>query len=74
MISMIIIDGVLIFGSRLTWQCCSAHAHGDAALLSSPCFLTSPYMERARDHVTAARPRDLSSPIYGHVEALTWYS
>ena len=48
--------------------------YGDAALLSSPCFLTSPYMERARDHVTAAQPRDLASPIYGHVGALTGYT
>ena len=61
---------VLILGSRLT----RPFQHGDAALLSSPCFLTSPYMERARDHVTAAQPRDLASPIYGHVGALTGYT
>ena len=66
---------VLIFGSRLTWQCCLLMPiYGDAALLSLPCFLTSPYMDRARDHVTAARSRDLSSPIYRHVEALTGYT
>ena len=48
--------------------------YGDAALLSSPCFLTSPYMERAQDQVTAGQPRDLASPIYGHVGALTGYT
>ena len=39
--------------------------YGSAALL-----ILSPYMERARGHVTAARSRDLASPIYGHVGAL----
>ena len=54
-------------------------AHGNAALLiyddavqlSSPCFSTSPYLERAWCHVIAAQSRDLASPIYGYVEALT---
>ena len=50
MISMIIIDGVLIFGSRLTWQCCSAHAHGDAALLSSHCKSIYGACSGSRDH------------------------
>ena len=31
-------------------------------------------MECARGHVTAAQSRDLTSPIYGHVEALTGYT
>ena len=38
---------------------------GSAALL-----IKSPYMERAQGHVTAARSRDLASPIFGHAEAL----
>ena len=42
------IGRILILGSRLTWQSCSAHAHvWRCCLLSSPCFLTSPYIERA---------------------------
>ena len=45
--------------------------YGDVALLSSSCLLTSPYMERAPGHVTATLSRDLASPIYGHVRALT---
>ena len=70
-----IIGGVLILGSRLRWQAALLMPiYGDAALLSSPCFLTSPYMERARDHVTAARPRDLTSPKYGHNGPLTGYT
>ena len=61
-----------------TWQ--SAHMaalllpiYGDAAQLSSHCFLASPYMERARSHVTAAQSLDLASPVYRHVGALTGY-
>ena len=55
-----------------TWQsahmavllCSCPYIYGDAALLSSPCFLASPYiMEHA-----------LASPIYGHVESLTGYT
>ena len=66
------IGRILILGSRVTSQCCSAHAHiWRCCLLRSPSFLTSPYMERARGHVTAAQSRDLASPIYGHVGALT---
>ena len=71
------IGGVLILGSRVTSQCCSAHAHiWRCCLLSSPGFLTSPYMERAPGHVTAAQSCDLTSPIYqyGHVVALTGYT
>ena len=71
------IGGVLILGSRLTWQAALLiPIYGDAALLSSPCFLflTSPHMERARDHVTAARPRDPSPSIHGHVVALPGYT
>ena len=69
------IGRILILGSRVTSQCCSAHAHiWRCCLLSSPCFLTSPYMERAPGHVTAAQSRDLASPIYGHVGALTLYN
>ena len=57
--------------------------YGDAALLSSPCFLTSPYMDllmgdaRSRDWaaVTWCRANSIYSPIYsGHVEVLTGYS
>ena len=69
------IGRILILGSRVTSQCCSAHAHiWRCCLLSSPGFLTSPYMERAPGHVTAAQSRDLASPIYGHVGALTGYT
>ena len=69
------IGRILILGSRVTSQCCSAHAHiWRCCLLSSPGFLTSPYMERAPGHVTTAQSRDLASPIYGHVGALTGYT
>ena len=57
------------------WQSCSAHPHiWRCYLLSSPCFLTSPYMERAPGHMTAPRSLDLTSPIYEHVVDLTRYA
>ena len=34
---------------------------------ASPYFLKGPYMERALDHMTAAKSRDLASPGTGHL-------
>ena len=62
-----LVGRILIFGSRVTSQCCSAHAHiWWCCLLSSPCFLTSPYMGRAPGQGS-------NMPIYGWCE-IKWLS